>query len=341
MVLALHGTISVADIQISGYASVAAGRVIEGNKFLSDFPNAGVYDRDWSFSPDTSIGVQLITDIDDKLEFIIQAVSNGATDYGVNLDWAYINYQLSSELTIQAGRKRLPLYYYSDFFDVGYAYYWIRPPVDNYTWQISHYNGLSLQYQPYIGDWDTLFNVYVGREDSDDNELLSFLSAVPVDETWKNMLGIVAELSKSWIELRATYMQGQLDRSVNGIVTDQNVIQKFSGVSVNFYVNEIIILSEYNKYDRPTSDIQVDTRMLSLGYQFGAYTPHITHSALRQRENQAGGDENHNTASIGIRWDYNKTTQLKIQFDKVKDKGITIPVLGDSETLSFGLDFVF
>jgi len=337
----LHSAISYADINLSGYASIVAGKVTEGDEFLADYPKAGVYDSDWSFSPDTSVGVQLTADLNDDLEFVIQAISNGASDYDIDLDWAYVNYQLNSEFSIQAGRKRLPLYYYSEFFDVGYAYYWIRPPVDNYTWQISHYNGLSLQYQPYLGEWDALFNLYTGREDSEDNELLSFLSGAPVDETWKNMVGIVAELSKDWVEFRATFMQGQLDRKVNGIDTDENVKQKFSGVSVNFYFYDFIILSEFNQYDRSASDIHVDTHMLSLGYQLGDYIPHITHSALLQEENLAGGDEDHNTTSIGLRWDYNKTTAVKIQYDKAKDKGVNIPVLGDSETISLGIDVVF
>ena len=341
MVLLLHGSNVLADISISGYASVAAGRVTNGNEFLADYPKAGVYDNDWSFSPDTSIGIQFKTDLNNKLGFVIQAISNGASDYEVDLDWVYISYQLNSEFSIQAGRKRLPLYYYSDFFDVGHAYYWIRPPTDNYTWQISNYNGLSFQYQPYFGDWDVLFNLYAGREDSSNNDLLSLLSGVPVDETWKNMVGVVAEMSKNWVELRVTFMQGQLDRTVNGIMADEDVKQSFSGVSVNFYLDNFIILSEFNKYKKNASDILVDTNMLSLGYQLGDFTPHITHSAFKQEENIAGGDEDHETSSFGLRWDLDKSTAFKIQYDKIKDNGLNIRILGDSEVISFGIDIVF
>ena len=339
--LLLHGATVLADVSLSGYASVAAGRVTTGNEFLADYPKAGVYDNDWSFSPDTSIGVQLNAVLNNKFDFVIQAISNGASDYDVDLDWAYIKYQLSSDVSLQAGRKRLPLYFYSDFFDVGYAYYWIRPPTDNYTWQISNYNGLSLQYQPYLGDWDVLLNLYAGREDSKNNDLLGLLYGVPVDETWKNMVGIVVELSKNWVELRATYMEGQLDRVINHIVTDQDVKQDFSGVSVNFYPHNLIILSEFNQYNTPSSDIHVDTNMLSLGYQLGDFTPHITRSTFKQKVNAAGGDENHETSSIGVRWDVDKSTALKVQYDKVKDNGVAIPIRGDSEVISVGIDIVF
>lgn len=330
-----------ADTVLSGYASIVAGRASSGDEFLADYPKAGVYDEDWSLSPDTSIGVQLKTDLDKDLMFVIQATSNGAREYDVELDWAYLSYQLNAEFSIQAGRKRLPLYYYSDFFDVGYVYHWIRVPVDNYTWQISNYNGINLQYQSYVGEWDVLVNLYTGREDSDDNDLLSLLSDTPVDETWKNMLGLVVELSGNWMELRTTYMQGQLDRSVNGVVVAEDEKQVFSGISVNFNINRFILLSELNRYERDASDITVDTNMLSFGYHWGKLTPHITRSSLEQKHNLAGGDECHTTHSVGVRWDYNDSTAFKIQYDRTEDNGIAIPVLGDAEMISLGMDFVF
>lgn len=330
-----------ADTVLSGYASIVAGRASNGDEFLADYPKAGVYDDDWSFSPDTSIGVQLKTDLDKDLMFVIQATSNGAREYDVELDWAYLSYQLNAEFSIQAGRKRLPLYYYSDFFDVGYVYHWIRVPVDNYTWQISNYNGVNLQYQSYLSEWDVLVNLYTGREDSDDNDLLSLLSNATVDETWKNMLGLVVELSGNWMELRTTYMQGQLDRSVNGVVVAEDEKQVFSGISVNFNINRFILLSELNRYERDASDITVDTTMLSLGYHWRKFTPHITRSTLEQKHNSAGGDEYHTTDSVGIRWDYDDSTAFKIQYDRTEDNGIAIPVLGDAEMISLGIDFVF
>jgi len=339
--LLLQTTPLYADSVLSGYASVVAGRASNGDEYLADYPKAAVYDEDWSFSPDSSVGVQLKTDLDNDLMFVIQAVSNGASDYDVELDWAYLSYQLNAEFSIQAGRKRLPLYYYSDFFDVGYAYHWIRVPADNYTWQISNYNGVNLQYQSYLNEWDILVNLYAGREDSRNNDLLSLLSDATVDETWKNMVGLVVEFSGNWMDFRTTYMQGQIDRSVDGVVIAEDVKQVFSGVSINFNLNRFVFLSEFNRYERDASDIVIDTSMVSLGYYWGRFTPHISHSLLKQKHNAAGGDEYHTTDSVGVRWDYNDSTAFKIQYDRTEDRGITVPVLGDAEMLSLGVDFVF
>lgn len=58
-----------------------------------------------------------------------------------------------AEWKLQIGRKRLPLYYYSDFQDVGYAYNTVRPSPDVYGWDIVNYNGASLSTTRSLGDW--------------------------------------------------------------------------------------------------------------------------------------------------------------------------------------------
>lgn len=341
MILASFAGYAQAETNISGYASIVAGKVVSGDRFLADYPKTGVYDNDISFAPDTSVGVQLSTDVNEDVSFTVQLAADGATDFDANISWAYINYQLSPTWSFQAGRKRLPLYYYSDFFDVAYVYNWIRPPADNYTWQISKYNGVNLLYENVIAGFNTSFNIYTGREDSHNNDLLSFLSNASVNETWKNMLGTVLESSNDFIDLRLSYLQSQLDREINGTLGLNDVKQVFSGVSVNFYFGDLSLLSEFNRYQRDATDTTINTNMISLAYTIGDFTPHITRSALKQEVNQDGKDENHSTMSYGVKWQVKPSMAFKIQYDKVTDKGVNVPVLGDSELISMGLDFIF
>ena len=242
---------------------------------------------------------------------------------------------------MQAGRKRLPLYYYSDYFDVGYAYYWIRPPPDVYTWQITNYNGASLLYETALGQWDTSLNLYYGSEESEDNELLSLLFGASVDETWKNMIGIVGTMSNYWLEIRLTHMQGLIDRKISGVSVINDVEQQFLGMSVNLTFDHLLILSEFNNYRQPDNEVDYDAFLLSLGYQIGEITPHITRSGFKQAANALGNDEQHYTTSIGLRWDVVDNIAVKVQYDNVVDEGVIIPVKGDSKSLSFAVDFVF
>lgn len=342
LISCFHLPVATAEINISGFASMIGGFVTNGDLYLSDYPNTGLYDDDLSFSPDTTIGVQFKTTLDTQSEFVVQIVSRGAREYQTDIDWAYFNYSLNHEFSIQVGRKRLPLYFYSDFYDLGLAYHWIRPPSDNYTWQITNYNGVSLYYESELDNWDMLLNVYIGREDDTDNDLLSFLANDnPVDETWKNMIGFVAEFSNESYELRFTIMSSQLDRQVNNLQIAEGVDQLFYGLSANYYYQAFNLLSEINRYERSADDISVSTYMLSTSYKIKKYIPHITYSKLEQSKNSIGGDEQHSTFSLGLRYDLNKSAALKIQYDNTRDDATNTTIVGDGELLSFGIDIVF
>ena len=330
-----------AEVRLNGFASAVVGRVIEGEEFLADFPKTGIYDTRLSLDPDTSLGVQLSSYFTADFSLIAQASVHGAEDYDPRVDWLYLNYYLTPELSLQLGRKRLPLYYYSDYFDVGYAYYWIRPPPDVYTWQITNYNGVSLLYETAISQWDASLNLYYGSEESEDNQLLGLLFGARVDETWKNMIGIVGTVSNRWLEIRLTHMQGLIDRKISGVSVINDIKQQFLGLSVNLTINNLLVLSEFNNYRQPDNDVDYNAYLLSFGYQIGAITPHITRSGFRQEINAVGNDEKHHTTSIGLRWDVVDNIAVKIQFDKVIDEGVVVPIKGDSESISLGMDFVF
>ena len=330
-----------AEIKLNGFGSIAVGRVIEGQEFLADFPKTGIYDTRLSLDPDTTLGLQLSSYFTDDFSLIAQVAVHGATDYDPNVDWLYLNYYLTPELSVQAGRKRLPLYYYSDYFDVGYAYYWIRPPPDVYTWQITNYNGVSLLYETALGQWDTSLSLYFGSEESEDNELLSLLFDASVDETWKDMIGFVGTAANNWLEVRLTHMQGLIDRKISGVTVINDAKQRFLGLSVNLTFDRLLILSEFNNYKQPDNDVDYDAYLLSLGYQIGDLTPHVTRSGFEQRINNLGNDERHTTTSVGLRWDAVKNIAVKVQYDKVVDEGIVVPIKGDSKSISLAVDFVF
>lgn len=341
MITLLSNAAASSEINLNGFGSIIAGRVTEGSEFLADYPKTGIYDNSWSFSPDSTLGLQFSSYFSDEFSLITQVIVNAASDSGADVDWLYLNYHITPELSVQLGRKRLPLYYYSDYYDVGYAYYWIRPPADLYTWQITNYNGISLLYENSIGDWDSSINLYYGNEESDDNELLGLLFGVPVDEKWKDMVGLVGAIANEWLDMRLAYMHGFVDRDINGIRVIDGVRQKFLGLSINFTFDRLQILSEFNNYERPYNEINIDSYMLSLGYQLGEFTPHMTYSGFEQEINTTGNDEKHHTTSLGVRWDFYANMAFKVQYDEVNDDGVIVQIKGDSKSISLGLDFVF
>lgn len=340
----------LAEVTISGFASIVGGQVIEGSgvdefdlppTFLADYPLVGAYEEELSFKPDTLFGLQFSADLLDGLTATAQIVSRGADDFDVSFEWAYISYELNEHWTLQGGKKRLPLYYYSDFFDVGYAYPWIRPPADNYTWQIFNYTGVSALYNYLVGDWTLSGQFYYGSEDDEPNKLLSeFFFLEPTREIWNDIGGVVLQLNRDWLDIRVTHMQYTNERYIGDVqqVWDGSTDRKgkFYGLSVNIDYENFLLLTELNRLDLSGTDL--DTYMVTLGYRIGDFMPYAGYADFNDGE----GGEVHNTTSLGIRWDFHPSAAFKLQYDDVEDNGGPgLKVAGDSKSVSFGVDLVF
>ncbi|MFC3033834.1 porin [Pseudoalteromonas fenneropenaei] len=350
LAVALTSQLSYADVNITGFASVNAGKVLSGSgvpqfglepTFLADYPIVSAYTKDWSFEPESLIGLQVNADLGEGLSVIGQVVARGANDFDAEFEWAYVSYEINENWTFQAGKKRLPLFYYSDFYDVGYAYVWMRPPADNYTWQIFNYQGVNLLYNGSIGDWALSGNIYTGREDDSDNKLLSeFFFQTPTREIWEDIIGGVVSLSHDWLELRFTHMQYTNKRFKNGVPElwdgKDSRDGKFYGIAANADFGNFFVLTEFNRLDLGGN---LDTYMVSAGYRIGNVTPYVMFSDF----NQDDGDdpEKHNTRAVGVRWDFHASAAFKVQYDKVEDDSFDLAVAGDSESITFGIDVVF
>lgn len=341
---------SHSEVDISGFTSINAGKVLSGTgvpqfginepTFLADYPIVSVYNEDISFKPESLFGLQVKADLGEGLSATAQIVSRGANDFETKFEWAYISYELNDSWTLQAGKKRLPLFYYSDFYDVGYAYIWMRAPADNYTWQIFNYNGVNALYSGDVGDWSVSGNIYYGREDDKENKLLSdYFFKEPIREIWKDILGGVIQGSNDWLELRATVMTYTNQRFKSGEAVEwENKTERdgvFYGFAANADFGELFILSELNRLDLQGN---LDTMMLTLGYRFDSVTPFISYSAF---EEDSDGGEDHNTTSIGLRWDFHSNAAFKVQYDDVKDNSESLAVAGDSKAITIGIDMVF
>ena len=109
----------------------------------------------------------------------------------------------------------------------------------------------------------------------------------------------------------------------------------FYGLAVNADFGNFFVLSELNRLDL---DGNLDTAMLTLGYRIDAFTPFVSYSTFEQEGNDV---EDHNTTSVGIRWDFLSNAAFKIQYDEVEDNSFSLAVAGDSKAITIGVDMVF
>lgn len=361
---------------INGFVNVTAGKTVSGHKenytppfgvagsevpqvyhcpcFVANWEHAGVYENnDWNATAETSIGLQGNFAVDDRLSATLQIVGRGAENFKADVDWAYISYELTPKLLVQAGHKRLPIYYYSDFMYVGYAYPWVRPPSDLYGWQVYAYNGANLLFRDSYGDWSMKANLWLGESRDNDNAMMSKLYyGGRIDESWKDIIGGYVDFSNDYIGMRAVTMRNKVDRTqyVAGTAYPMlsDVVQTFYGLALNADWNNFILRSEMNQFERPQSQNIYKSYLVGGGYKFGQVTAMLTRSKFREIARDWEEIESHNTNSATLRWDFHKSAALKLQFDQVEDEskfnlitGNVNGFTGDTKVVTVSLQAVF
>lgn len=350
------GPAHAVDFSYNGFATVAVGKTISGVSqnylgfecpcFISNYPEVGVYENEWTAKPDSKVGVQGTLRVTDKLSLIGQAVFQGGNDFKPAIDWAYASYDVSNAVTVQAGRKRLPLFAYSDYFDVGYSYPWMRPPGDLYGWQIVAYNGVNVMYKTNVKNIGVTANIWAGKETDNDNRMLGQIYyGDRVDERWKDIVGGYVELDMEAITVRAVLMTNKVDRWVgtgaDREVNKDGVKQNFYGLSANLEHKNVVVRTEINRFARPSVKDYYNIYLVGAGYRIGEFLPMVTYSSFKEDFQTSPGDnEIHTTASLSLRWDVKPGTAVKFQYDDFKDKS-AYSFVGNSKTIAVSLDQLF
>jgi len=151
-------------LQFSGFASFGAGKSSRDDMaFLNHTEN-------WSFRSDTIVGGQAQYQFTDRWSSTIQVVARGFTfdendKFDPVLEWLFTSYQWSAETRFRVGRMRTPLYLFSDSLEVGYAYPWVRPPVDIYNYlraPLANFDGIDFSTNIDVGEADVDIQLFAG-----------------------------------------------------------------------------------------------------------------------------------------------------------------------------------
>jgi hypothetical protein len=126
------------DWRISGFGTLGVAHASEhdADYTSSVFKASGTgVTRRWSTDVDTRLGIQLDATLARHWSAVLQVVSEQGLDntYRPRIEWANVKYQVTPELALRAGRIALPVFLTADYRKVGYAYPWVRPPVEGYN----------------------------------------------------------------------------------------------------------------------------------------------------------------------------------------------------------------
>ena len=359
-----------AEVHFNGFASIIGGAT------LSNDQEALGYDSDISFKPDSLFALQASSDLGNGLSATAQLMAKGADDYNVKLEWAYLSYVINDNWTLHAGKLRAPLFRYSSYLDVGYAYTWLRPPVSVYNVPFNTIEGVRLDNTEFFGQWESNIKLFAG---SYNGELRLGRSTGTGDI--KNAMGVSWELNRDWLTLRGTYSrakvsatlddaaaQGQLDtlastftnlnmtNLANSLATKDDT-GTFWGVGFGIDKDNWLLNSEYTHYNVDNSLVATTSAFYaSVGYRFGNVTPYYTYEtfdAKPERESVVGlpaqlaipvtmvYDNIRNktkTNTIGLRWDFQSSAAFKVEFNDIRNN---IDSSRNAKVISAGVDLVF
>jgi hypothetical protein len=363
----------------SGFLTVGAGMMLGGTHgqvqdkqcpcFVSDYAQNAIYDGrgGLQFGPDSKLGLQGTATLPDpRFSVTAQAVVRGSEHGHVDVEWLYGTYRLTDNTSIQVGRKRLPLFYYSDSQDVGFSLPWTHLPPQLYGWEAVNYNGINLQHRSQWGAWDISANILAGSEHAKDSGYWKIYNgqASRTDVDWNNILGVNAMFTKDWFETRLAYIQSSTRRQnvngvwdsasqtllpssdpfLNGNVTHQKIYT--AAFSVDYA--DWLLSSEFLFIDRPGANFKDHANRFGVARRFGDWEATFNVSEYHsQAVISMGGDplgqESHIDRSLTARYFLTPQSDIKVQLDVQRDRGGVNwkPRYGDARLLTLAYDRIF
>lgn len=281
--------------------------------------------------------------VNESLKGVVQVDGRSINGGQGSLEWAYLSYAPASDWEVLLGRKRIPIYFYSDFMDVGFAYPWVRAPQDLYGWEVNNFNGITLAKTGHWSDWSSRASVFLGNEESKANTMSSyFYPGLTPDLSWHHIHGVDLELTRDWFNMRMVYIESLVDLTAStGPLVDAGQ-QRIYGLSVNIDYDNWLVRSEFSLFDRwRDMGYRSSAEMLAFGYHVGAYTPMLTFSYFVDENSYAAPNWESNTWALSLRYDLNPTSALKVQFDQFHEMSSLNSTTGNANILSVSLDKIF
>ncbi len=328
-----------AAFKISGFLSAVAGRAtgsfgagydgpsaIDGNVcpcYIADWGNAGVYSRDVSLRPESRAGVQLKYTVSPAVNLVGQLVVRGS-DSAPNLQWAYASFTPSKNWEFQLGRKRIPLYFYSDFQDIGVSYPWVTVPPELYGWEATNYNGASARYKTSAGDSNLNMSLFIGKEAVKDSLYQRLYYDSKTRVTWGNLVGADLELSHGVLTTRAVYMQANV-RTENAVeLLDDRAKLRAYGIAANVDLDDWFILTEFTQLTRDFDagyKVTAPAFTVGAGVHWGLWTPFLNYANYKEKSSDLSiyAPQSYRRTSLTLRYDIDTKSAFKAQADRNKD----------------------
>ncbi len=288
---------SASAIQFDGFLTAGASWHDDENenRYIGSLGDRGIQ-NDASFETDTRFGLQISSDIAEDMSVVAQLLGTGVNgNFDAIVEWAYIDYKATDWLSIHTGKIKQPVYLVNDYVEVGYAYPWIRPPVEVYYLNnpLNTVNGIEFLLQFPVGPGVLSLQPYFGsnRDDIPNTGGVGYFEAERIrgiDIKYSGK-GYTAHASSFSCEVKlfgGFAAQAQTPGGLADVNVDLSGEGKCEVNSAGFNLDmaNVVVYAEWQErltnktLERPFGD--QDAWYTTLGYRFGKWLPHITYASI-------------------------------------------------------------
>jgi hypothetical protein len=329
------------DLQVNGFMNATLG--VSSN----DEVEVDGYDEGMSATNNSVVGLQFFKQVNDSTSATVQLVARGADLFDTEASWAYVTLSVDEDTDIRVGRLRTPLYHYSDFLEVGYAYNWVTPSSIIYLQsELSSLNGADITRRFTAGAVDGFVQAYAGRyvgnfsAGSDEYKTDISSSGIVVSGNTGDFTGRISfhkaafslDLDPTGTRALDQYLAGAIGAESFNLIPglsssdfeiDQSDTSYFQA-SIAYDNGTTSFITEYTNLEHETASFNDNFAYMVGGAQrFGETTVHLTYIAKADDIDsgvngtlQENAETKENSIILGARYDYDAGAAFKLEAER-------------------------
>lgn len=258
---------------------------------------------------DSRLGAQLTATLSPELKAVVQVVAEYAWDgsYRPSINWANLSYDWGPDLRLRVGRIGLASFIASDSRRVGYSNVTARPPIEVYRLlALRESDGIEFAYRLRTGDFKHNLSALYGKRTVTNTRGQHVHS--------HDVRGLFDTVELGDLTLHAAVQLRNVD--------NQNPpLGKFYSLGFNYEPGPWFISSEWVRainFDAKGLEVTRDAAYVLAGLRVGRFTPFASISELRPRSATGVPPVAQRSYAGGLRWDFQRQMDLKLQWDRVQ-----------------------
>jgi hypothetical protein len=304
--------------------------------------NGAGYSRKWSPNPDSDLGAQANFDLPGNLGGVVQVLSryDAEGNYKPSVEWANLKYDFTADLAVRIGRILLPTYEHADIRNVGYSLPWVRVPVEiTYASTATHSDGLDVLYQLHTGTLTQELQLQWGTTKQD-------LPGLAFTSNRARIAMFSDTLRYGDASLHLVYQQSDTVQNTPGRL-------RLTGLGFSYEPGPWFVSGDSN-YTQSSYFGDSLAWYVSAGMRFARFSPYAFYSTMHQKSvgtSTLSSLGNQHTVAGGVRWDFAKNLDFKLQLEQVTLDSLDDPAafanlqpgarIGDkAHVISLALDFL-